>query len=78
MMSDPTEPSKMNIEELIKHVQKMTDDELRQFGTAARLKCRKPFPDPQSKLDLEVAQAEWKKRKFPRRSKGVLLKEKRG
>jgi hypothetical protein len=69
-MSDPSHISSdmpVNCEQLRDRLQKMTDNELRRFGRAARKKCsptanRGEKPPEEVAIELEEAFAEWKRR----------------
>jgi len=51
----------------------MSDRELREFGEAARSKCRDKSPNKVFVIQLEEATAEWRRRHPPKKKRGSAI-----
>jgi hypothetical protein len=63
----------INLDELRARIRKLTDRELRQFGEAARSKCRDKSPSKVFIIQLEEATAEWRRRHPPKKKRGSAV-----
>jgi hypothetical protein len=66
-------PRHEGIDKLRARLREMTDRELREFGEAARSKCRDKSPSKVFVTQLEEATAEWRRRHPPKKKRNSAV-----